>query len=210
MSPGSRQTRTCLITTGEATVTDYQEQKAGLLETIRRAANGGVDLVQIREKALNARLLFDLTRSAVDALLGTNAKVLVNDRADIAMAAGAQGVHLPANSISPFAVRLFAPRGFIVGLSTHTLEEAVAARDEGASFITFGPIFASEGKPDPAGSPALREVCEALAGFPVYALGGLDASNVAEAVKAGASGVAAIRALNETRQRLDLLNKLAR
>lgn len=179
-----------------------------MIETVTAAAGNGISLVQIREKKLSARLLFELTCGAVDALAGSATRVLVNDRADIALAAGADGVHLSANSLSAAVIRDNCPREFIVGVSTHTVDEVVSAAQSGADFAVFGPVFETPGKPDAKGVDALRGVCAQVEPFPVLAIGGVDAKNVHEILRAGASGVAAIRAFHDADAMRRLLAKL--
>ena len=118
--------------------------------------------------------------------------MLVNDRFDVARAAGADGVHLPSNSLPAQVVREICGDDFVVGVSTHSLEEARTASKAGADFVVFGPVFAT-GSKQPQGLEKLREVTSALKGFPVVAIGGIDQNNAADCSQAGASGIAAIR-----------------
>lgn len=167
-----------------------------LLSQIRAAASGGVSMFQIREKALSDSRLFDLASQAVRAAPNSHLKIIVNGRADIALAAGADGVHLPANGVPVGAVRKWVPNEFIIGVSTHSLAEAGAAKEGGADFAVFGPVFETPGKGPAIGIDALKNVCDALVPFPVLALGGINEENAAEALAAGASGYAAIRYLH--------------
>jgi len=122
--------------------------------------------------------------------------VLVNDRLDIARAAGVDGVHLTASSLPTHLVREICGKDFLIGVSTHSFEEARSASKAGADFIVFGPVFAT-GSKQPQGLEKLREVTEALSGFPVLAIGGVNVENANDCFRAGASGVAAIRLFNE-------------
>lgn len=210
MNLGSPPPYAYLITAGEATVANYPEQKIKILDTLSRAAKDGVEIIQIREKRLPARLLFDLVRSAVAGFRGTPTKFLVNGRADISIAAGAHGVHLPSDSISPAVVRFFAPHDFIIGVSAHTMDEAKAARDEAADFLTFGPVFRAPGKPPPVGCGMLRKICEAVPDFPVLGLGGVNTSNIGSVLGAGAAGAAAIRAFLDENSRREMIDQLRR
>lgn len=148
----------------------------------------GVDLIQIREKDLAARALFDFTLAVLEVhnrelkTKRSATKILVNGRSDIAWAAGADGVHLPASA--PEAVL----PGLLVGRSCHSLDEVRKAQ---ADFVTFGPIFSSPGKGPPLGVASLREA--ANLGKPVYALGGVNWDNGDECIRQGAIGVAGIR-----------------
>jgi len=184
------------ITEGRANHTNFLQQKNDIIEKARKAAACGITHLQVREKDLFALLQLELTRSVVEAAAGTGLRILVNGRFDIALAAGADGVHLPADGLPVVAVRRHVPQGFLVGVSTHSVEEAVAAKRGGADMIVFGPVFESPGKGDGVGLEILREVCRAAAPIPVLALGGIHENNLLSALDAGASGFAAIRFLN--------------
>lgn len=186
-----------LITNGDADSGNFTLKTREILETVRAAAESGISMIQIREKSLSARLLFDLTEAAFEITRETDTKLLVNGRADIALAAGADGVHLPADGLPADVVRRSFPSDFLIGVSTHSVKEALTAKTNGADFVTFGPVFESPGKSRPQGVEELTRVCELLDTFPVIALGGIDESNYRNVLEAGASGFAAIRFLNE-------------
>jgi thiamine-phosphate pyrophosphorylase len=165
-----------------------------LIQAVQAAINEGVDRIQIREKDLSARDLLALARQVVSLAAPRGTQVLVNERTDIALAAGAQGVHLPARSLSPRDIRQFAPTGFVIGVSCHSIEEARRAEDEGADFIVFGPVFVTPSKQDygdPLGLDRLREAVRSTS-LPVLALGGVSFDNSAICLKMGAAGVAGI------------------
>ena len=117
-----------------------------VLRNIEAAASAGVDYIQIREKDLCARDLLQLTRSAVERVQPFGTRVLVNGRADVALAAGAHGVHLPGDSIAPLEIRRLVGIDFLIGVSCHTVQEVEAAEREGATFAVFGPVFEVTGK----------------------------------------------------------------
>ena len=167
-------------------VTDRRQ--GNLMSPVESAIRDGVDLIQVREKDLNAQELYELVCRVRDAAAGTSTKVLVNDRLDIAIAANIDGVHLPANGLPVERVR---PLVRVLGCSTHTLEEAVAAEREGADYVIFGPVFETPGKP-PVGVEALRKVCAGIR-IPVLAIGGITHENTPLVIEAGAAGIAAIR-----------------
>jgi thiamine-phosphate pyrophosphorylase len=158
----------------------------------------GVDMVQIRERDLPARDVLFVAESITASARSAGARVLVNDRADIAASAGA-GVHLTIRSLTVEVVRgAFAP-DMLVGVSTHTFEEARAAQQGGADFVVFGPVFETASKKDhgePVGLEALHQVATRLT-IPVVALGGINPSNFREALDAGAAGVAGISMFTE-------------
>lgn len=192
-----RKPLTYLITEGDTDSGNFRLNKRKILERVRWAAEELVSLIQIREKNLPSLLLFDLAGAAAKITGETDTRLLINGRADIALAAGADGVHLPADGLSAAVVRQRFPSDFLIGVSTHSVEEALAAKATGADFITFGPVFESPGKGTPQGLEALNCVCRFLDPFPVIALGGIDESNYANVLERGASGFAAIRFLND-------------
>jgi len=157
---------------------------------VERAVARGVELVQIRDKGLEARALLELTRRVLDLTQRTKTRVLVNSRADVALAAGADGVHLPAGSIAPNTFRGIGVKQ--IGVSCHTVEEVRRAETEGANFVVFGPVFDSPGKGPAVGLGALREAASAVA-IPVLALGGVTEKNAPLCLDHGAAGVAGIR-----------------
>jgi len=197
-----------LITEGAATTENFVEKKAEILSLVKIAAESKISFVQIREKNLPARFVFELASEAAKITSRATTKILVNDRADIALAAGADGVHLTNDSLSAAIVRRHFPPNFIVGASVHTFVEAEKARNESADFVTFSPIFPTPSKEKygaPQGLENLREICEKLEDFPVVALGGIDENNYKSVLENGASGFAAIRFLNDAEN----LRKLA-
>lgn len=172
-----------------------------LVEVIRAALEGGVRTVQLREKNLDGRELFKLARELRELTQRYGAKLLVNDRVDIAIAVWGDGVHLGENSVTIAEARLaFKKAGApspVIGVSTHSLEEALAAESDGADFITFGPVYftpskASYGKP--VGIENLKEVARAVS-IPVFALGGIKKETIKEVLNSGAYGVALISAI---------------
>lgn len=164
--------------------------------TVRQAgaaAAARVHLVQIREPGLEAGVLLDLVAACVAAVGGAWTRIVVNDRIDVALAAGAHGVHLPAASVSASRVRSRAPRPFIVGRSVHSAEEARAVDPAELDYVVFGTVYATTSKPgrEPAGCRALARAVKATT-VPVLAVGGITPAVVPEVVAAGAMGVAAI------------------
>jgi thiamine-phosphate pyrophosphorylase len=159
-----------------------------------RLAALGVPALQVREKDLDDRGLLELA-TAARAAFPRPGLLVVNRRFDVALAAGADGVHLPADGLSVRRVRAAVPAGFLVGRSTHTLAEIATAREEGADYVFFGPIHATPAKSGLGSPHGVSSLARAAAeGVPVIAIGGLDESNARAALGAGAHGVAAIRA----------------
>jgi len=157
-------------------------------------ASSGADLIQVREKDLSTAETLELARAAVGA---GGAAVMVNGRPDVALAAGAAGVHLPASGLPPDAVRARWGSRLRIGRSTHSVEEAIAAEEAGADLITFGPVFATASKlryGPPVGVPALARAVAAVR-IPVFAIGGIDGASVRELAGVPVAGVAAISAI---------------
>lgn len=170
-------------------ITDRKSCGGDVVPHIRRAIADGVDYIQIREKDLPTRSLLELARTAVSLTKNTRTAILVNGRADIALAAGARGVHLPGNSLRPSVVRKLVS---FVSVSTHSLEDVERAARENADLVLFGPVFSSPGKGSGVGLDELARVCRST-NLPVFALGGVTYENAPECVQAGASGIAGIR-----------------
>lgn len=166
---------------------------AGLVAWARRLAGAGVGAIQLREKDLSDLEILDLATRLRDAFPPPG-RLLVNGRFDIALAADADGVHLPASGLPAAAVRRAVPAGFLVGCSTHDLDELSVARRAGADYATFGPVFPTPGKEGLAtrGLDGLRRA--ARLGLPLFALGGItSAEAIHQVARAGAAGVAGIR-----------------
>ena len=175
-------------------ITDRSQLVGNLADMIEKAGEARIDWIQIREKDLPDRDLYNLVREAVARTRTTATKILVNGRTDIALAAGAHGVHLPSRGVSAAAVRKAAPDRFLVGVSCHTLAEVERAEREGADFVVFGPVFDTpfkRGYGPPAGITELQRVCGAVR-IPVLALGGVTLANAPDCLSAGAAGIAGI------------------
>lgn len=165
-----------------------------LVEAASRASRAGADVIQVREPDLTDAALVALVRRIV-AGVREGARVLVNDRADVAIAAGAAGVHLRADSAPASRVRAFTPPGFIVGRSVHSLEEIDAAvAGGGCDYLTFGTVFPSAGKPAGhpiAGLDRLADACR-RSPLPIVAIGGITPDREMDLARAGAAGLAAV------------------
>ena len=191
-----------LITRGATaeTTTPASEEFRQIQLQVSTAVAVGIQLIQIREKNLPARVLFELTASAVAIARGSSTRILVNDRADIAAAAGAHGVHLTTRSLMPALIRETFGTNFLIGSSTHSLDEAREAQKGGADFAVFGPIFPSPSKERyglPLGVDRLAEAVREMTPFPLIALGGISRGNARRCLHAGASGIAGISLFSE-------------
>ena len=162
---------------------------------VRRVAEAGVDLIQIREPRLDDRTLMTFVREALSSVRGTVARVVVNDRVDVALAADAAGVHLRGDSVAAPDVRRIAPPGFLIGRSVHSAGEAADAdRVGGCDYLVFGTVFPTANKPighPVAGVEELARACRATT-LPVLAIGGMSVDRVAAVRSAGAGGIAAM------------------
>jgi thiamine-phosphate pyrophosphorylase len=204
-----------LITSGQTTArtTPAAEEFSSVLQLVQAAVVARIDLVQLREKNLSASVLYQLATRAAALTKGSATRLLINDRSDIAAAAGADGVHLTVSSLPAGVVRESFGDGFLIGVSTHSLEEASRAQRAGADFIVFGPVFETASKQEfgePPGLPGLARVCLELSPFPVLALGGVMIGNVAECLRAGAQGIAAISMLQQADRLADVAAEIRR
>lgn len=185
-----------LITQGNTASHNFTTESEKIIEIVKLAVNFKIPLVQLREKNLSARFLLDLAKTICDIAKNSETRILINDRADVALAADADGVHLTEKSLPAEIVRQNFPSDFIIGVSAHSLEKIESAKNQGADFATFSPVFPTTNKGEAQGIKKLKNVCERVKPFPVVALGGINAANYLEVLESGASGFAAIRFLN--------------
>jgi thiamine-phosphate pyrophosphorylase len=190
------------------------EQVQLLLEKMERAARTGVDWIQIREKDLPAR---ELATLVVEVLrrVPRSCRILVNDRVDVAIAAGAGGVHLgesgvPVSDAKRLVRERIPGKDFLVGASAHSMESIEEAEKAGADYAIFGPVYETPSKAifgKPQGAHHLSIACASVA-IPVLAIGGVTPQNVRECAAAGASGIAAIRLFQDSTDWEKLLQEL--
>ena len=171
-----------------------QDDVATLFEQVRAAVAAGVDLIQVREPDLPDRVLLEVATRCVDLARGSHTVILVNDRLDIALAAGAGGVHLRARSVPAPVARRHVPAGFLLGRSVHDVAEAERVVEGGGlDYLVLGTVFSSRSKPGVSGCGV--GVLGAVAGavdLPVLAIGGVTVERSVDVFRAGAAGVAAI------------------
>ena len=178
----------CMITDGRLAGLGGAD---ALVERVAAAAHAGVDVIQVREGAVDDRVLAAVVSGCVRAVRGTRARIVVNDRLDVAVACGAHGLHLKSHSYPAARARAIAPAGFLIGRSVHRADEAIRA--EGADYVIFGAVFPTSSKPGqtPTGLAALEETIRATT-RPVLAVGGVTVETVGAVARTGAAGVAAI------------------
>lgn len=161
-------------------------------------AEGGARLIQIREKGIWSAEFFYTVAAAIKLCRPLGARLIVNDRVDIALAAGADGVHLGQDDLPPEEARGLLGPNAIIGISTHNIEQALDAAKKPVNYIAVGPIFPSQTKSDieePIGFDGIRELKKLTGSIPLVAIGGINADSVASVIKAGASSAAVISAI---------------
>ncbi|MGH9898683.1 MAG: thiamine phosphate synthase [Pyrinomonadaceae bacterium] len=193
---------TYLITPGRTETFNPEDPHcARLIQQVKAAVESGISMIQLREKKLSARNLYLLSLYLSEITHGTGTQLFINDRADIAQAVSADGVHLSTHSLKPEVVKKnFADR-LLIGVSTHNLAEALAARESGADFVVFGPVYETISKKvygPPRGVESFHRTAESLKGFPLIALGGVTIDKFNELLTAGASGIAGIDLFADT------------
>ena len=198
-------------------VTDRnQTHDRDLLWVLESALEGGVEAIQLREKDLGGGELFSLAEAARKLTQRYHARLLINDRIDVALAVDADGVQLSTVSIPIETARTLLGPQSLLGASTHSLEEAAEAERNGADFIVFGPVYFTPSKASygsPQGLTTVKKIVEKIA-LPVYAIGGIKSENIAETRRTGVRGVALISAVmsvpdpkNATKRILNLLKR---
>ena len=168
---------------------------APIEEVIAEAVSGGVGMVQVREKTMTSGELYQLAKKLRFITRG-KALLIINDRVDIALAVDADGVHLPSHSLPISTARKVAGIRLLLGRSVHSVEEAVTAESEGVDYLVLGTIYGTASHPgrNGAGTELIKQV-KACVQTPVYAIGGINASNAQEVIQAGAHGIAVIRSI---------------
>jgi thiamine-phosphate pyrophosphorylase len=164
---------------------------------VQESCQAGLRAVQLREKDLSPAELYELAQKVKNIMKPFKSNLFINDRTDIVLAVGADGVHLTTQSLKPTVVRKIVSANLLIGASTHSTDEALAAENDGADFITFGPIYPTPSKAaygKPLGLEALSRTIDQVT-LPVFAIGGVTPSRVCECIDAGAYGVAAISAI---------------
>ena len=167
------------------------------VEIVRAAVAGGVTCVQLREKSCGTREFIEEARALVAVLRDRGVPLIVNDRVDVALAAGAAGVHLGQRDMALADARRLGPPGWIIGISAESVEDAIRAEKEGADYIGVSPVFATPTKTDhaqPLGLEGLRAIRAAVK-IPLVAIGGIHTGNARDVIRAGADGLAVVSAI---------------
>jgi thiamine-phosphate pyrophosphorylase len=179
-------------------ITDGMKQNDELREIVTNALRGGVDVIQLRYKSAPALDLYTLGEQIRPVIKEFHARLLINDRLDVALALQTDGVHLAGKSLPVGAARSVVGDNFLLGFSVHSVEDAKRAAEQGASYVTFGHVFPTNSKPGlpPRGVEGLQEVVEAVS-IPVLAIGGITAENIDRVLATGCAGVAVIGAISQ-------------
>ena len=161
-----------------------------LVANIARRLDEGIEMIQLRERDLSVRDQLALARRVRALANPHGTKILINDRLDVALAAGLDGVHLRGDAPAPAELRAFVPAGFLFGVSCHSLDDV--HRADSADFVVLGPVFESFSKPGYGPAIGLEGLRKASQLAPVYALGGITTDTAPACLEAGAAGIAAI------------------
>ena len=194
-------------------ITDTRPSCLSHAEQVTRLCEGGAQLVQLREKRLSPREFYGEAEAAVRVARARAARVIVNDRVDIALAVGADGVHLGQDDLSPEAARRLLGDDAIIGFSTHNVIQAIEGARMPVDYVAIGPVFATASKerPDPVvGLEGLRRVREAVGDTPLVAVGGITLENARACIEAGADCVAVIGALLGAREPSEITSRTRR
>ena len=202
-----------LITNGETTsaTTPASKEFSQIIKLVEAAVTAEFNLIQLREKQLSARVLYELTVQASSLVRNTKTRLLVNDRSDIAIAGGADGVHLAQTSVNAKTVRQMFGADFLIGVSTHSEAEALQARDDGANLAVYGPVFPTSSKErygPPVGPASLRQSALSVRPLSLLALGGISLENVKDCFQAGAAGIAGISLFQERAKLADVAKRI--
>lgn len=167
-----------------------------LAEIAAAAIRGGADALQLRDKAASARCLFEEALALLPIARAGGVPLIVNDRLDVAMAAGADGVHLGQDDLPLGQARVIAGQALLIGVSTHSIDQAMAEQAHGADYIGVGPVFPTPTKPDygSVGTSLVRQVADRIR-IPFVCIGGIDAGNVEQVTRAGGFCIAVVRAV---------------
>jgi thiamine-phosphate pyrophosphorylase len=176
-------------------ITDTRLSGLSHAALVQQLIAGGATLIQLREKHTSPREFYEDAEKAVEIARARNVKIIINDRVDIALTLGADGVHLGQEDLPPAEARKILGENAIIGYSTHSIEQALEAAKLPLDYIAFGPVYDTRTKENPdktVGLDGLKWVREAVAGFPLVAIGGINSANLQPVFEAGADSAAII------------------
>jgi thiamine-phosphate pyrophosphorylase len=179
-------------------ITDVSITDLSHLEQVKRLIEGGAELIQIREKHASPREFYESAQEVMDFVSGSQVKIIINDRVDIALAVKADGVHLGQDDLSPVHARKILGEDAIIGFSTHSILQAIEAIDFPVNYIAIGPVFETNTKENPdavVGVAGLQKVRQATGDFPLVAIGGIDFAAANTVLENGADSIAVISAI---------------
>ena len=180
------------------------------LSIIEKSIEGGVDIIQLREKKESEKKILELATEIKKLIKNTEVLFIINDRVDLALAANADGVHLGQDDLLISEARKITPEGFIIGLSTHNIEQGINALNSGADYLGVGPVFATPTKPNykPAGLEYVKWANKNIKDIPWFAIGGIDEANIDKVINEGAKKVAVVRAIMNANDPLKTIKNL--
>lgn len=179
-------------------ITDVSITKLSHLEQVKQLIKGGAKIIQLREKTASSGEFYEAAQEVMLFARERNVKIIINDRVDIALAVGADGVHLGQNDLPPDQARKILGEKAIIGFSTHNIEQALEAVRLPINYLAIGPIFATNTKENPdtiVGIEGLSKVREAIGDFPLVAIGGINFENARDILANGADSIAVISAI---------------
>jgi thiamine-phosphate pyrophosphorylase len=175
----------------------FENLQSSLFEVVEQAIAGGARFIQYRDKINTRRVLYEKAKRLREMTRKSGATLIINDHVDLALAVGADGVHLGQDDLPILAARNLLGKTAVIGISTHTLEEATLAQEEGADYIGFGPIFATKTKSNPKAPVGISAILavKRKTHIPLFAIGGIERQHLSDIFSAGADGVVAISAV---------------
>jgi len=176
-------------------ITDVRLTKLSHAEQVEKLIEGGAEIIQLREKYASSKDFYESAKEALDIARRHNVKIIINDRVDIALALGADGVHLGQDDLPPEHARKILGEKAIIGFSTHNIKQAISAVKFPINYLAIGPVFATKTKENPdeiVGIEGVVKVRQAVGDFPLVAIGGINSENLRDVLNAGADSVAII------------------
>jgi len=186
-------------------ITDVSISGLSHLEQVKRLIEGGAQLIQLREKNASPKVFYESAKEVMELVRGSKVKIIINDRADIALAVKADGVHLGQDDLSPSHARQILGENAIIGFSTHSVTQAIEATQFPINYVAIGPIFETKTKENPdetVGIKGLKKVRDSIGDFPLVAIGGIDFKTAQTVLENGADSLAMISAILTPAERI--------